>query len=114
MDDLISRNEAIEALGERPIVWTDDDQYTLGQRNQYDIDRLAIGTLPPAQQWIPVSEGLPGYGEDVLLSIGGVCIVGHCAPTNGYGVDWYYDGWYHPENDVDAWMPLPEPWKGEG
>lgn len=49
MDDLISRQAAIDALGERPIVWTDDDQYTLGERNQYDIDRLAIETLPSAQ-----------------------------------------------------------------
>ena len=49
MSDLISRAAAIEALGERPIVWADDDQYTLGERNQYDIDRLAIGTLPSTQ-----------------------------------------------------------------
>ena len=49
MSDLISRQEAIEALGERPIVWTDDDQYTLGERYQYDIDRLAIETLPSVQ-----------------------------------------------------------------
>ena len=58
MDDLISRQDAIDALGERPMVWTDDDQYALGERNQYDRDRLAIGTLPSAQperkkgQWI--------------------------------------------------------------
>lgn len=49
MRDMISREAAIEALGERPTVWTDDDQYTLGERNQYDIDRLAIETLPSAQ-----------------------------------------------------------------
>lgn len=49
MSDLISRADAIDALGERPMVWTDDDQYTLGERNQYDRDRLAIETLPSAQ-----------------------------------------------------------------
>ena len=49
MSDLISRDAAIDALGERPMVWTDDDQYTLGERNQYDRDRLAIETLPSAQ-----------------------------------------------------------------
>lgn len=55
MDSLISRQAAIDALGERPMVWTDDDQYALGERNQYDIDRLAIGTLPSAEmvgKWI--------------------------------------------------------------
>ena len=49
MDDLISRREAIDALGERPMVWTDDDQYALGERNQYDMNRLAIETLPSGQ-----------------------------------------------------------------
>ena len=49
MNDLISRKAAIDALGERPIVWTDDDEYALGERNQYDIDRLAIETVPSAQ-----------------------------------------------------------------
>ena len=59
MDDLIDRQAAIDALGERPIVWTDDDQYTLGERNQYDIDRLAIETLPSAERvgkWIDEGE----------------------------------------------------------
>ena len=49
MSDLISRQEAIDALGERPMVWTDNDEYSLGQRNQYDCDRLAIETVPSAQ-----------------------------------------------------------------
>ena len=48
MDDLISRQTAIDALGERPMVWTSDDDYALGERNQYDIDRLAIETVPSA------------------------------------------------------------------
>ena len=48
MDDLISRQAAIDALGERPMVWTSDDDYALGERNQYDIDRLAIETVPSA------------------------------------------------------------------
>ena len=48
-DDLISRAAALDALGERPILWNDDDAYTLGERNQYDMDKLAIETLPSAQ-----------------------------------------------------------------
>ena len=62
MSDLISRQAAIDALGERPMVWTDDDQYTLGERNQYDRDRLTIKTLPAVQ---PEREkGKWVYGED--------------------------------------------------
>lgn len=49
MNDLISRKAAIDALGERPTVWIDDDEYSLGQRNQYDCDKLAIETVPSAQ-----------------------------------------------------------------
>lgn len=47
-NDTISRQAALDALGERPMVWTDDD-YVLGARNQYDMDRLAIETLPSSQ-----------------------------------------------------------------
>lgn len=50
MQDLISRQAAIDALGERPVVWNEwTDEYSLGQRNQYDTDRLAIETVPSAQ-----------------------------------------------------------------
>ncbi len=49
MSDLIDRQAAIDALGERPMVWTDNDSYSLGQRNQYDSDRLAIETVPSAE-----------------------------------------------------------------
>ena len=45
-DDMISRQAALDALGERPVVWSDNDEYTLGERNQYDMDRLAIDTVP--------------------------------------------------------------------
>lgn len=94
--DLIDRKMAIDALGERPMVWTDSD-YEIAQRNQYDMDKLAIETVPSAQperdtgysdgftdgykagqkeaqpepQWIPCSERLPyaEYGEsDTVLT----------------------------------------------
>lgn len=48
--DTISRQAAIDALGERPLVWDEwADEYSLGQRNQYDADKSAIEALPPAQ-----------------------------------------------------------------
>ena len=49
MEDLISREAALDALGECPLTWTGGD-YELGCRNQYDTDRLAIETVPSAQQ----------------------------------------------------------------
>lgn len=48
MDDFISRQSAIDALGERPMVWTEDNEYDLGCASQYDSDRLAIETVPSA------------------------------------------------------------------
>ena len=52
MTDTISRQQAIDALGERPMVWTDNDNYSLGQRNQYDFDRLALELVPSAEPQI--------------------------------------------------------------
>ena len=48
MTDYIGRQAALDALGERPLVWTEDDYYSLGARNQYNGDRLAIETIPSA------------------------------------------------------------------
>lgn len=48
MDDMISRRAAIDALGERPMVWVGSD-YELGARNQYDADVLALETVPSTQ-----------------------------------------------------------------
>ena len=47
-NDCISRKAAIDAIGERPMVWNGND-YELGARNQYDADVLALETVPSAQ-----------------------------------------------------------------
>lgn len=46
MDDLISRQAAVDALGERPMIWSDGDEYAIGEQNQYDSDKLALETVP--------------------------------------------------------------------
>lgn len=48
MSDLISRQAAIDALGDMVMNWTDSD-YELGQLNQWKADRKAIIDLPSAQ-----------------------------------------------------------------
>ena len=45
MSKLIDKEEAIEALGARPISWTDSD-YEIGRQNQYDEDMEAIVSVP--------------------------------------------------------------------
>jgi rubredoxin len=56
--DTIYRQAAIDALGERPMVWAESD-YELGARNQYDADVLALETVLPAQ----LQKGKWIYGE---------------------------------------------------
>lgn len=47
-EQLITKQAAIDALGERPMVWVGSD-YELGARNQYDADVLALETVPSTQ-----------------------------------------------------------------
>lgn len=54
--DCISRQAALDALGECQMIWTDDNDYVLGARNQYDMDRLAIETVPTIDA-VPVVHG---------------------------------------------------------
>ncbi len=52
MNDLISRKLAIEALGEEPMVWNDDDAFALGERNQWRCNVEAIKGVPSAESEI--------------------------------------------------------------
>lgn len=111
MDDLISKQAAIAALGERPLTWVGGD-YELGRQNQFDSDLLAIENVPsmqPEQRWVPVSERLPKIPIRVQVQL-----------DNNWIITAYYDEseWYavpgddEPIDGVLAWMPLPELWKG--
>lgn len=46
--ELISRQAAIDALGEKPLAWT-EGEYELGLQNQWQSDVDALNELPPAQ-----------------------------------------------------------------
>lgn len=55
MDDTISRQAAIDALGEEPLVWNEDDVGEVAERNQWKQDVAAIKALPSAERhgrWI--------------------------------------------------------------
>ena len=127
MSDLTDRQAAIDALGERPMVWTDSD-YELGQRNQYDSDKLHLELVPSAQQWIPCSERLPEeYGEYYITwmtSSSKRPFVAICEGEvtgeydhkhNRFKFEWLLEDYIKacPNVEVIAWMPLPEPYKGE-
>lgn len=115
MDRLISLQAAIDAICKEGTRLERNGTVAMCEIKQWCIDLLErLPSAQPEPQWIPCSERLPAYGEDVLISIGGCCNVGHIVPVNEEEqYNWYFSGWYHLPNDVDAWMPLPEPWKGE-
>lgn len=130
VEDAISRKAAIDALSTPhgilyPIrtienmpsaqPYTDEEIQKMQGLEQAQFDKmyeLGKRDAQPELRWIPCRERLPAYGEDVLISIDGYCNVGHIVSVNEEEqYNWYFSGWYHLPNDVDAWMPLPEPYK---
>lgn len=70
-------------------------------------------TAHPEQRWIPCSEQLPDVAQRVLLSGHGQVMVGMLHSFGKYSLEPTGISYVYPKDDVDAWMPLPEPWKGE-
>lgn len=75
-----------------------------------EMKKVRVQVIPREPRWIPVSEALPkiqNYSDNYLVTLkrGGV----HVAMfTECNGKHW----WTYA--DVEAWMPLPEPYKAEG
>ena len=96
-DDLISRQDAIDAMLEA----------------YEDLDaEWIIKRLPSAQQWIPCSERLPEDDETVIVTRDNDIIAIATFEEGEVNNGWWMDFWY-TEDNVKAWMPLPEPYKGE-
>ncbi len=103
--DLISRKAAIEAMekSEWGYLWECEQVINVVK---------ALPSAEPEQKWIPVTEGLPEKGIEVI-----VCNAdGDMEICDGYPSTkmpgefiWYTSGWYF--GDVIAWMPLPEPYE---
>ena len=127
-DDLISREDAINALWKALYEYEDktekqfqeSDELDVGDwilhrifvQNMSDIDRQTILDLPSAQQWIPCSKTLPQKGEVVLITND----KGHVRSGQYRGFDYgNRDLWIWRGNRIErvlAWMPLPTPWEG--
>lgn len=49
MKDMIYRQDAIDALGEEPLVWDENDDYDVATRNQWRYDVECIKEVPSAE-----------------------------------------------------------------
>ena len=107
-NDLISRSALME--------------YCSNQKSK-SIDNNDIARFPsadrPQGEWTPVCAELPNMGEDVLASLWGEQLeVGYFAYEDlGVGLkfctnDFEIRGDESVFEEVDAWMPLPAPYKG--
>ena len=120
MNELNSSQAAIDAINkafERVFAW--DGTSPLGDK--------VLGNVPsaqPEQRWIPCSERLPGVGTYVLVSkkplsfrsnLPNVCMAHRsCDPRSGK--EEWNDMLFGKleDDDVLAWMPLPEPYRKTG
>ena len=120
MDDLISRQAAIDALNEQ-IKYCDKaiGSFDISMEDEYavKVERASLmayaekleelPSVQPEPQWIPCSERMPDNDESVLIS-------------NSHGVTkaWWNGRFWtsiavKKYKTVAAWMPLPEPYRGE-
>lgn len=110
MDDLISRQEAIDALNKKRIETMEKGQ---------DVNLIwecldAVAQVPSAQKWIPCSERLPEKPKnyphcEIRRTWFLVSLESGCVESLAYDFD--RDEWQVTGSTVLAWMPLPKPYK---
>ena len=100
-DDTISRQAAIKEV----IAWL-RDRMENNKNGKPLTDRLReLPSTQPEPQWIPVSERLPEMKKPILATY---------ETVDGLKVGrTMYDRYGFMIGEVTAWMPFPEPWKGE-
>lgn len=129
--DLISRQAAIDALIERdPNCGIDSAEVIKALPSaspkkvcvaevKVEIDDIKdyIDKAINAERWIPCSERLPEYGEDVLITDEWGVYIARCYNLSRNREEPQASWWYGDANEYRthplAWMPLPEPYKGE-
>lgn len=111
------REEAIEILSDMRAEYNlfgDEEEAT-----RYHVLSWAIQAMKYTKRWIPTSERLPENTRTVLTTFieDGVAKVD---TLNYFGkpLEWtdfrYVEELGRPKSyEVTAWMPLPDPWKGE-
>lgn len=122
MNDLISREEAIDAVKfdityAKAFNKETGEVIELFKETNATLEKVAerIRMLPASEQWIHVSDRLPEHQQEVVIKtkIGVTEVMRFCNDNSVYfyrfGIDESMD-WYKP-NEVEVWMPLPERYK---
>ena len=102
MDDLISRQAAINTA---QVMYKRCDENIEDYRDLMVESIKVLPSAQPEQQWIPCSERLPSKADHIDNMVL-VCFVNGSVRFNTY-----MNGWV--QGNPVAWMPLPEPYKGE-
>lgn len=105
MDDLISRQAAIEAFDGAKVDEQDCTEYDIGYNDGIDFAVSRLSVLPSAQQWMPCSKGLPKKDGDYYVTTHDGQIT-RLLFIKGLSEEYWMQC-------ATAWMPLPEPYKGE-
>ena len=110
-NDLISRQQALEikfsnGMVRRGVVYVRADEL---------VNKLKeLPSAEPKQQWIPCSERLPDVAQRVLLSGHGMVMIGMLHSFGKYSLEPTGISYAYSKDDIEAWMPLPEPYvRGE-
>ena len=105
-------NEIIKFLQSKQIPQCGDKEYTADE--EYEAYQGAIDALEQTT-WIPCSERLPEKDGQYLVTVKNLTgyeqLCNDVFECEFFGKDWIFKGW--KDNRVIAWMPLPEPYKGE-
>ena len=111
INDCISRQAAIDALHDEIVRRRiDEDTNDDGALDEFDTEAILRRLLPAQpQRWIPVSERLPKDQTYVLVSTLDNDVQEAHLDGEGRFRDYFGD----KVKCVIAWMPLPEPYKGE-
>lgn len=75
-----------------------------------DIDREVINNLPSEDFWTPCEVRLPRVGQSVIFSIDGTYSAEGELQKDGSWIQYRWN-WRYDSSEVDAWMPLPQPYK---
>ena len=80
------------------------------RNDEFKVIRFADVPEPKIEnRWIPVTERLPEEYGRYLVTVDSKAIKEKLVAAD----DYFPYGWDDYRDDVVAWMPLPEPWKGE-